>query len=199
MINSPRRRLTRDERKALILGQARRIFAEKGYASTSISELVAATGVSQGLLYVYFPSKEALFAESVQASFERINSALACLERMPMFARDKIILALTRIISGFENDLASRENALLVARACLAEGVPSGAKDLILSEQRRSCAALARILIQGQEEGAVRESAIEDLVDLLWITMRGLAIDQATHGSEFRSPGVQTIARMFFR
>ena len=42
------------------IAHALRLFGERGYASTPVSAIAAAAGVSQGLLYHYFPGKDRL-------------------------------------------------------------------------------------------------------------------------------------------
>jgi AcrR family transcriptional regulator len=49
-----------EARKASIIAAARIVFAEKGFDKASIKDIARAAGVSTPLLYVYFPSKEAL-------------------------------------------------------------------------------------------------------------------------------------------
>lgn len=51
-----------DRRKAII-STARLLFAEHGYNGTSVRAIAKAVGVSEGLLYKYFPSKESLYQE----------------------------------------------------------------------------------------------------------------------------------------
>jgi len=48
------------DRRRNILNQAAELFADKGYARSSISELAAACGASKSWLYHYYPSKEAI-------------------------------------------------------------------------------------------------------------------------------------------
>ncbi len=43
-----------------ILKESRRLFTLQGFHNTSISEIIAATGVKKGNLYYHFPSKEEL-------------------------------------------------------------------------------------------------------------------------------------------
>jgi AcrR family transcriptional regulator len=50
----------RTDRKAAILNAALSVFAEEGYHSASISKVSKAAGVSKGLMYNYFESKEDL-------------------------------------------------------------------------------------------------------------------------------------------
>lgn len=53
-------------RKQEILDTALRLFGEKGYEKTSITDIAKAIGVAQGLCYRYFPSKEALFDSAIE-------------------------------------------------------------------------------------------------------------------------------------
>jgi AcrR family transcriptional regulator len=52
-------RLTREEREQQILQKAIQLFAERGF-SVSTHEIARALGITQPLLYNYFPTKEAL-------------------------------------------------------------------------------------------------------------------------------------------
>lgn len=54
-----------EERKQEILDTAMRLFYEKGYEKTSMTDIAKAIGVAQGLCYRYFPSKEALFDSAI--------------------------------------------------------------------------------------------------------------------------------------
>jgi AcrR family transcriptional regulator len=58
----PNPKLTSEERRAAILRDVRRVFAEKGFDGTTTRELADAAGVSEALLFKHFPNKEALFS-----------------------------------------------------------------------------------------------------------------------------------------
>lgn len=65
----PRKRedneIIREERRRSILEVALRLFANRGYESTSISQIAKEAGISKGLIYTYFESKEALLKSLV--------------------------------------------------------------------------------------------------------------------------------------
>jgi AcrR family transcriptional regulator len=48
----------RSEKREIIKQAALKLFAEKGYATTSISDIAQTAGISKGLMYNYFKSKE---------------------------------------------------------------------------------------------------------------------------------------------
>ena len=60
---SRRTRLRKEERRALILTAAARVFAERGYAGATISEIAPAAGVVKSVVYDHFGSKQDLYVE----------------------------------------------------------------------------------------------------------------------------------------
>lgn len=56
-----------------ILEASRQLFNEKGYAATSLSEIAAQIGISQGNLTYHFPSKSDLALRIVQALRQQMN------------------------------------------------------------------------------------------------------------------------------
>jgi AcrR family transcriptional regulator len=58
-----RRRLSADERRAVIIDAASRTFAERGYLGASMERIAAAAGVSAPLIYEHFASKKELYVE----------------------------------------------------------------------------------------------------------------------------------------
>ncbi len=67
--NTTRRQDFSSSTKRALLDNATQLFADHGYAGTSLDEVVAAARVTKGALYHHFPSKLALF-ESV---FDRLQ------------------------------------------------------------------------------------------------------------------------------
>jgi AcrR family transcriptional regulator len=57
----PARRLTAEQRRAVLLACARTLFAERGYAATSIEDVAAAAGVTKPVVYDHFASKKDLY------------------------------------------------------------------------------------------------------------------------------------------
>jgi len=54
------------QRREQILSAARDVFADKGYESATISDIVKKAGVAQGTFYLYFESKKGVVVELAQ-------------------------------------------------------------------------------------------------------------------------------------
>jgi len=67
-MTEPRYQRRKEDRPAEITEAAFATFVEKGYAGTRVEEVAHRAGVSKGLLYLYFKTKEELF-KSVVTSF----------------------------------------------------------------------------------------------------------------------------------
>src|SRR6266700_5728769 len=90
-------RRIRDERRARILDSARAAFARRGLAAT-MAEVAAAAGVSQGLAYRYFASKDELFhalVEEVTRSSEGPRVA-----EMPGTPAERLRLLVSALLEG---------------------------------------------------------------------------------------------------
>jgi AcrR family transcriptional regulator len=70
-----------DETRQRILDAAAKVFAQRGYAHTRLTDIAAAASTHPGGIYYYFESREALVQEilriSTEGSVEKIKAALA--------------------------------------------------------------------------------------------------------------------------
>jgi AcrR family transcriptional regulator len=56
-----------------ILDAGRHVFAEKGFARASVDSIAEAAGVAKGTVYLYHPSKEALYFATLRAGLEELS------------------------------------------------------------------------------------------------------------------------------
>lgn len=69
--------MTNMDKKELILSEAERLFAEKGYYGLGLSELLARCGIPKGSFYYYFPDgKLQLIQEVLEYSYHRMRSRI---------------------------------------------------------------------------------------------------------------------------
>lgn len=86
------------ERKKEIIKAAMQLFSEKGYSQTSMRDIARTMGVSLGLCYRYFDSKQILFNTAIDLYIEECcNSYLAILHDSTITIKDKIDALFTSI------------------------------------------------------------------------------------------------------
>lgn len=66
----------REEKKVLIMDTALHLFANLGYHATTIKDIAKYAGISKGLMYNYFTSKEDLLSEIISKSIDQLYNSL---------------------------------------------------------------------------------------------------------------------------
>lgn len=110
----------RDERRNEILDTASRLFATKGYAKSTVNDILDAIGIAKGTFYYYFKSKEDVLdgiidrvMERVMVKAEAIASDMSLSPDQQLF---QIFLALRvrdGVADGLLEELHKPENALM--------------------------------------------------------------------------------------
>jgi AcrR family transcriptional regulator len=81
----------RNESKAKIIATALELFANNGYHNTSISNVAKEAGVSKGLTYNYFESKEALLEAILHSLFQEAPDFTAVGEEMEKLSPKELL------------------------------------------------------------------------------------------------------------
>jgi TetR/AcrR family transcriptional regulator len=105
-----------------LLKAATGLFARKGYASTTVREIVNAAGVTKPVLYYYFRNKEGIYLELMSESFVKFEALLNA-------SRNEIGQAGRKILALCDNLMVLLSENLQVARVMYAiyYGPPQGA------------------------------------------------------------------------
>ena len=164
----------KEARRAQILDAAVRCFARTGYYATTIEDVVRETGLSRGALYLYFPSKEALYL----AISERWNCSLETAIRArltPDLAPAEILRVLVEV---------NGEHVQAESDACrvLMEGWNLDSHIPVLAERARkrevrSLSAICQLLQAGINTGELRaDMVVEAQARMLMATLHGLMV-----------------------
>ena len=71
-----RRELYSEATRAALLDEATTLFAERGYAGTSLEDVASASQVTRGAVYHHFASKQALFEAVLDLQEERATTEI---------------------------------------------------------------------------------------------------------------------------
>jgi len=90
-VPKPRYQRRKEDRPKEITEAALQAFAEKGYAATRVEEVAKRAGVSKGLMYLYFKTKEELFKAVVKSVVvRRVDQLIGSIESTDLSSEDFI-------------------------------------------------------------------------------------------------------------
>jgi len=110
------RAVDRETRRAELIAAASAIFAERGVANTTVSDIVKAAGVAQGTFYLYFDSKDAVVLAVVELVVDAMVSAIEAAAHRPHATAVDKLLGLRDALSSFEGDPAAADLAAFIHR-----------------------------------------------------------------------------------
>jgi TetR/AcrR family transcriptional regulator len=87
-------------RKRLLAG-AMELFTRKGYAATTVREIIAAAGVSKPVLYYYFQNKEGIYLELIKEAFNKFMVLLDTFRNEPGTPAEKLLSLSDAVFSLF--------------------------------------------------------------------------------------------------
>jgi AcrR family transcriptional regulator len=144
-----------------LLRQAAELFSRKGYAATTVSEIVAAAGVTKPVLYYHFESKDGLYRALLEEAVGRLRPAVEASRRGDgASAAQRIRTLCTAIVDGAGANLST----VRLMRA-LHYAPPQDAPEIDLWEFPLTITAtLERIVREGVRSGEFSPIPPGDLV-----------------------------------
>jgi AcrR family transcriptional regulator len=161
----PRYRRRKEDRPQEITAAAFAAFAEKGYAATRVEEVAKRAGVSKGLLYLYFKTKEELFKAVVRSVvMPRVDALESELSASQLTAEDFIRGPALEFMKRLPGSPVSVVVRLMIAEAPKHPDLVEFYWENVVS---RGMGALKQLLDRGAENGEFRRTAVNDLPQLL--------------------------------
>ena len=160
----PRYRRRKEDRPQEITAAAFAAFAEKGFTATRVEEVARRAGVSKGLLYLYFKTKEELFKAVIRSVVTPRLDALTRTLESPDSTAEAIIrgpvLDFMKRVPGSPVSVVIR---LMISEAPKHPDLVDYYWDNVAS---RGLAALRQLLERGVANGEFRETAVNELPQL---------------------------------
>lgn len=166
----------RERRRQEILAEALKLFVRKGYAATKVSDIAEAVGMSTGLMFHYFESKEKLYEAlvelGVQGPMGMVGAMAAEGDALSFFEG-----AAAGIMGFLRDEPAMADMFVLMGNALMDEAVPEGAKRLLAGFDVYT--PTAEVVRRGQREGTIREGDPVALSIAFWCAIQGIAEELA--------------------
>ena len=158
-----------------ISGSALRVFAEYGYHGTSMKQISRETGLSYGLVYHYFPSKEKLFIHLVEEALDKSLRVVSDALNLPGSAWEKIENLSAVLIKESLTGESSRYFLIMMQALAQGKGI-TGLREKIAERSEEMYAKLIPVIIQAQNEGKAVEGPPETLAAAYFTFVHGLTI-----------------------
>jgi AcrR family transcriptional regulator len=76
--------------RSMLVEIARQLFAEKGFAETTMNDIAAASGKGRRTLYTYFRSKEEIYKSCIDTELAQVTNALTAVMKLDLEPRAKL-------------------------------------------------------------------------------------------------------------
>lgn len=169
----------RDDRREAILQVAAKVFSRKGLATTKISDIAAAAGVSYGLVYHYFGTKEAIFAALVDQAATSTLGLAEMLRGLPGAPLERLRRMTMMMLGGLQQQ---PEAFMITLEAITRENAPEESRNRLDESSEALRTVLKEILVAGQADGSIVAGSTEQLSTLYLSTIHGLAITLLAEG-----------------
>lgn len=154
---------------------ALQVFWQRGYAATSVQDLVEGTGLARSSLYNAFDSKHGLYQRALQR-YQAFTAANVALLARPGPVKDRIRQLLARIV---EDELGNplRRGCMAVNAAVELAGHDEAVAELTGQNFLRLENALEAALREGQQSGEIAaRQPPRALASFLLCTIQGLRV-----------------------
>ena len=186
----------KDLRREDLLRAGLSVFARKGLAAARISDIAAEAHVSQGLVYHYFDTKEALFAEIVELALRETARLAAEALQKSGSAWQRLEYVCERMLSGVRDD---PEYVLVILQTFTSEAAPDRARTSLADHGQQTFIDLVRLIRQGQDEGSVMPGDPVGLAIAFTACIQGLALSRLQGNRRAVLPPAEVILRLLRR
>jgi AcrR family transcriptional regulator len=162
---APKFQRRKDDRPAEITAAALAIFAEKGYSAARVDDVAKLAGVSKGLLYLYFKTKEELF-KAVIRSFvaPKVQQLSATVDESDLSAEEFVRGPFLAMIKTLPDSPVR-----IIVRLMFAEGHKH--PDLVAfyweNVVSHAIELMTKVIARGVADGQFRKTAVDELPQLL--------------------------------
>jgi len=194
-----RKQQERHARRRRIQRAARTVFAEKGYAKTSIEQIAREASLSVGAIYLYFRSKEDLYVSLLEETLETFDADLSEVVNRGD-SPDVRLRAAWDYLTGWAR---AEVEATRVLRLASQPGVRKQLSDEVAESVGKGLTRvrehLGTIVREGINTGVYADVSPDAAVDLAWTLHLGvLQAADARHNLGLPGGDFDTLAKVAF-
>lgn len=170
-----RKQQERQARRRRIQRAARTVFAEKGYAKTSIEQIAREASLSVGAIYLYFRSKEDLYVSLLEETLELFDSELRQLrERADLRPSDRLESAWSFFTQWAATDVEATRVLRLTSQPNIRQQLSDEVAKSVGEGLSSVLAHIGALITAGIEAGVYRRVNETETADLVWSLFLGV-------------------------
>ncbi|PTY78956.1 TetR family transcriptional regulator [Heyndrickxia sporothermodurans] len=181
-----------EERKSQIKKAALKVFAQHGLTGTKMSMIAAEAGISQGLTYRYFQSKDVLLTELVQEAVEEAHTTIKNIHSYSSTPIEQMRLLTRRMLE--ENH---KNYFLILQQANISPNVPNDVTILLKKYSTKNIIdELIPLFVKGQQIGQFCEGDPDELLYLFFSVITGLMLQDIPSSSLNNPHSIELIMKI---
>ncbi|WP_028552859.1 TetR/AcrR family transcriptional regulator [Paenibacillus sp. UNC451MF] len=149
--NVERDQEARKERCEQILSVAVELFAKKGLDATKISDIAAKVGISHGLVYNYFQSKEEIYASLINKNLNSMRELIEKVIHLPVSPLEKLKILVDHMLKNKWEDALFHQ--IFVDQMLTSESIAEDIKASVRKRITDNLDTIAEIFAEGQRKG----------------------------------------------
>jgi len=160
----------KEQRREEILYAGLDLFIRKGFTGTKIKDIADRVGMSVGLMFHYYESKEALYEELIRYGVSGPMQTMAPTELEPLAFFEATA---KQLIDYIRTQPFVAKMFVLMGQAVISEDVPAGVKEILSGLDVYT--PTARLIEKGQQNGTIRSGDSMALSLAFWCAIQGIA------------------------
>ncbi|VTR60530.1 Potential acrAB operon repressor [Actinobacillus pleuropneumoniae] len=175
-----------------------RLFVQKGFGSTNVQDIADAAGISIGLLYRHYKTKDSLFNELVEFALDGLTQIIQTFEDA-----DSPKKLMTQFVDEIYHDMQDGEelaNLLILMNQLFFSGAGANRKQAeVLEVNGRLLRSTAALIKKGQESGDFRSGDAHEMAVLFYSALQGLANMKVILKNDFVMPSPSVLTLFLFK
>ncbi|MBT2770985.1 TetR/AcrR family transcriptional regulator [Halomonas sp. ISL-60] len=189
----------RNATREKIHSAAMELFVHQGFGSTNVQDIADTAGISIGLLYRHYKTKDQLFHELVAYAVEGLKRNITSFESNQ--TPKKLI---TQFVDEVYSDMMKGEelaNLLILINQSLLAGAASASKqnEEILRVNAGLLDATAQLIRKGQQHGEFRSGDAHEMAVFFYAAVQGLAEMKVLLKGNFTMPSPSVLTAFLFK
>ncbi len=190
--------LIKNETKSKIVKAGLKLFIEKGLLAASVSEIASLAGISKGLMYHYYKSKEELYYELVSNAINSSTEYMRAIFNLDRPPKEKIKLISRKMMDNIYSDHETAQYFVFINRFLITEKISEKTPEII-EIAYTPLKLTEEIISEGQRLGQFKSGDAKSMAMLYWSAIHGLCAHKLIQRDKFEVPDLELLEKLILK